>query len=692
MSSVGGASGGGRSAGNSNAGNSSAGRSESNRSESNRSDNDNRSDNVGGSEKSSEAKSSTAAGAGESTKSADARAAEAEAEVQSASQPTEATRAAARRDAALNEASVRAHFDAQIDKAAQQKASADVEAMAAEEGWKTDPKAAAELRANVDARLAEFSPEVRGQIGQTALEPHLNEVLASEDMSGMVDTTSLEVAKELGAYLNEDHIEAVQANAHNGMDRARREATVGAMNDAFRNGVTEETRMAGAWGLTTVGRTTMSRAMNGAVEGVDAQTFADAARYTQNPERTNYVLDELSSNGFDAEMAELERTPTKLDPGAELIVGALTPVAETAKGVVHMVQDPMGTLRAVRDGAVALATDPVGTVSAAAVGYKDRMVQTWEESPSRAIGMGFTEGVATLSGLGGAARMAASKLRPGLDDVPTAALRADFADVKTHPDVSVIDGLHQVDEGRLRNALADPEAAEALAAELGSSPRRVQRDAAILMSRAEAGAMAAGEVVPAEQLAREAGMLGHQVEKLDATYRLDGRTPEEVLAAGGFKPNPTREAATLWEHTAKGVGGGGSYVSTSTVPGNRNTLLNSDFWDGKIVSGTRPEDLPDQISSTRLNPEPLTYQRYEYRIRDTEGVVLKNADYPDEMEAVIRNADPSQIDVREVRVTQRWKETIDADPQFGTDYIYELTPMKQIADEDIFRSGWTPLQ
>jgi hypothetical protein len=183
-------------------------------------------------------------------------------------------------------------------------------------------------------------------------------------------------------------------------------------------------------------------------------------------------------------------------------------------------------------------------------------------------------------------------------------------------------------------------------------------------------------------------LLDHAIEPLPEVYRLDARTPQQI-AETGFTPNPNKEPATLWEHTATGVSGGGNYVSTSTQSANRGTLLNPDFFEGTPIRGTNPLEIK-QGGSVRQTPEDYEYVRYEYRIKDTEGVVLRNAAYAEEQEAVIRSADPSQIEYREIRIRQRYQERVDVDED-GASYWYDLTPIKKIQDSDVSLGEWQPL-
>ena len=277
--------------------------------------------------------------------------------------------------------------------------------------------------------------------------------------------------------------------------------------------------------------------------------------------------------------------------------------------------------------------------------------------------------------------------------VPPHTSLTNFDDVPVIASVPIVAPLRTQSENALREALSDLSKAEELASTYGVSAQRVQRDAAILISRAEAGPMVAGQVVSETQFAREAALLGQKIEELPAVYRLDSRTPEEVLAAGGFLPNSGKPPSTLWEHTARGADGGGSYVSTSTVQANPGTLLNSDFWDGsRMVSGTDPRRA-GIYNQPQANFEDLAFRRYEYRITNSNGVVLSGAAYADEAEAVIRSAGVQQIEYREITVHQRWQTKVEVDPSDGfTTYEYSLKPMRNIDPvNDVQTGGWIKL-
>jgi len=268
----------------------------------------------------------------------------------------------------------------------------------------------------------------------------------------------------------------------------------------------------------------------------------------------------------------------------------------------------------------------------------------------------------------------------------TRVARKNYLDIPISDKAPVHAKLRAQSTQTLERIVKDEEFAAKMAKETGQSVKVTQRDSAILLSKGDDLNRTAGEIVSRETMAREAAYLNHKLEPLEQVYRLDQRSPDEI-AKTGFKPNPQKDPGTLWEHTRKGHPGTGNYVSTSVQETNPKTLLNSDFWDGsRQVKGTDPM----QVKAWYDKPQKLDdfeYVRYEYRIKNSEGVVLRGADYADEQEAVIRFARPEQIEFREIRIQQRWVEEI----QDG-EYMYNLTPIRKIDPvKDVKASGWQSL-
>lgn len=132
-----------------------------------------------------------------------------------------------------------------------------------------------------------------------------------------------------------------------------------------------------------------------------------------------------------------------------------------------------------------------------------------------------------------------------------------------------------------------------------------------------------GDIISREAFEIQVEILNGEVEFRQQVFRFDERMPEEVLSAGGFKPNPNKEIGGLFEHFMAGRSGTGDFVSTTKIK--ENDLLTS-------------------------------RGRYEYRIRNVEGYNVNNllnvrgfgdfnrALVMNEREFVIREALPEQID------------------------------------------------
>ena len=267
-------------------------------------------------------------------------------------------------------------------------------------------------------------------------------------------------------------------------------------------------------------------------------------------------------------------------------------------------------------------------------------------------------------------------------------LPASFDGVEVNSTVTISPKVRGTSPRELLDALRDTAKAEALAKQLDVSVRQLQQDGAILLSRLRAGKMKSGATTSQQQMSYEAGLLGYSPQKLAQVYRLDSRDPQQIADAGGLQPNPGKDPSTLWEHTKKGVEGGGSYVSTSTEAGNPGTLLNTDFFDDRRTSRGTPLDKVIQGSSTKQDVKDIVYLRYEYQISDTEGVVLDKAAYVKEKEAVIRSATTKQLKFRTIEITQRYIEENSGDASEPR-YWYTLTPTKKInAATDVKFGDW----
>ena len=269
-----------------------------------------------------------------------------------------------------------------------------------------------------------------------------------------------------------------------------------------------------------------------------------------------------------------------------------------------------------------------------------------------------------------------------------APIKAD--ELQFHPELSINDAVKGADRATLEAATKDPTVAQQLAEQGGTTQARVERDAAIVLSRDNAGELTAGQVRSSEDFNYEAQVSGHQVETMEHVYRLDGRPPEQI-AAEGFAPNPNKEAGTLMEHVAEQVSGSGNYVSTSSEAAHAGTLLNPDFFPSTPIKGADP--LSVNSGTTRQTPQDLEYLVREYRISDVDGVKLRDGvGVAAEKEVVIRGANPDQIEYRDITIKQRWEETVDdSEPGEPPWYSYQLTSVRKISTSDVNVGEWQSL-
>ena len=261
-------------------------------------------------------------------------------------------------------------------------------------------------------------------------------------------------------------------------------------------------------------------------------------------------------------------------------------------------------------------------------------------------------------------------------------------ELQYHSELSINDAVKGADRATLEAATKDPTVAQQLAEQGGTTQARVQRDAAIVLSRDNAGELKAGDVRSSEDFNYEAEVSGHKVETMDEVFRLDQRSPEQI-AQEGFAPNPNKEAGTLMEHVAEQVSGSGNYVSTSSDAAHAGTLLNPDFFPSTPIKGADP--LSIESGATRQTPQDLEYLVREYKISDVDGVKLRDGvGVAAEKEVVIRGANPDQIQYRDITIKQRWQE-LDGSDADGPWFSYQLTSVRKISTEDVNIGEWQSL-
>lgn len=244
-------------------------------------------------------------------------------------------------------------------------------------------------------------------------------------------------------------------------------------------------------------------------------------------------------------------------------------------------------------------------------------------------------------------------------------------------------------------SLARMSHAELLQTAQSGATRSLREEAAFVLSRIATPDLAPGQVLTRAQLARQAELLGARVESFDTLYRIDTRTPEELLGAGGLRPNPSKPARTLWEHVSDGTDGGGNLVSTSKAVGNDANLRSTDFPMVKVSGPTDAEAAEIMSREVRRGdplPEPYVERIFEYRLRDLEGVDVQrfSRHNADEAEVVAREVQAGQIDAyREIRRVREWEfraSEYSDDPDVG---YFMLKPLRQ---SEIQRPGeWASL-
>lgn len=90
------------------------------------------------------------------------------------------------------------------------------------------------------------------------------------------------------------------------------------------------------------------------------------------------------------------------------------------------------------------------------------------------------------------------------------------------------------------------------------------------------------------KLRLEATQAGLKIERIEEAYRFDARSPREIVAAGGFLPNPNKLAGGLLEHVKNGSQGTSEFVSLSLIPENVAILS-----DGFLPEGRRSNEFPN---------------------------------------------------------------------------------------------------
>ncbi len=143
-------------------------------------------------------------------------------------------------------------------------------------------------------------------------------------------------------------------------------------------------------------------------------------------------------------------------------------------------------------------------------------------------------------------------------------------------------------------------------------------------------------IVRLSELDGVAKSLGSSVQTFKKLYRLDSRTPREIIEAGGFRPNPLNSAGDASNHS-RGMGTN-RFVSTSarTTEG----MQSNEFFQGKWVGPATG------------NKSANVFRTYEYQIAEQEGVPLPKGVLESTENEVLTTTIPSGKVVRYRTITQ----------------------------------------
>lgn len=144
------------------------------------------------------------------------------------------------------------------------------------------------------------------------------------------------------------------------------------------------------------------------------------------------------------------------------------------------------------------------------------------------------------------------------------------------------------------------------------------------------------------ELDTQAKIQGMALAHFDTAYRIDTRAPDEIVAAKGFWPDPTKVLITFYEHVFRLSPGGGSFVSVGQETNNvqvadmvaSHAMKKFGWWD---------PNRPDHI------------KLYEYKIKSVVGV-QPSPEFAaaGEKEVVTVGISESQIDsYREIVVSEK---------------------------------------
>jgi hypothetical protein len=163
-------------------------------------------------------------------------------------------------------------------------------------------------------------------------------------------------------------------------------------------------------------------------------------------------------------------------------------------------------------------------------------------------------------------------------------------------------------------------------------------------------------------------------------YRIDMRPPEEILAAGGFFPNPEKPKGSMHDHSMKESLGTGSFVSFSY----EQSFSMLEWVISKQSSGPTTLYHKDRFSKSRLNsndwiklrrkrwysdspqnlPQFAAYQVFEYRVKNVLGVRVHSGGKLEaiEKEVLSRGVETDELEYRMVvvKVPLRYEPKIDS--------------------------------
>lgn len=185
---------------------------------------------------------------------------------------------------------------------------------------------------------------------------------------------------------------------------------------------------------------------------------------------------------------------------------------------------------------------------------------------------------------------------------------------------------------------------------------QVQRMARLIYTKLKVNLIPVEPAFTKENFKQQVKLSGEKLTRASLAYRLDQRPREEILAAGGFKPNPAKRTTgiSILEHSFPTTKGG-FFVSTTLKENNAKEIMPSGMFSSVAMPDQKAQQLLMQAGIRKENISLILSVRtaFEYKLQDITGVFVQGHGIKSEQEFVTNEIGLDQIvAVREVTLIE----------------------------------------